>query len=332
MVVLLVGLVAIVLPWSLVYRVRFLRDQGPIRATIAEYLPPKGLSLGEAATLLKRQERHPTAALLELAVSGKVLLREYRRGKWDVTATGMPLELADEKVLRALLGTVPTPEHPVKIRSATASTRRALVAVHQEWTSQVYATYTAVPNPDRRMTLRALTLATAGGSIGLAIWSFFQRIDHPWAPVAIGVALVGGFLAMGALSKRPLNEAGSTMKRHLMGLRLYMKLAEEDRLEYLQPPDGALRVGDAEYLKLHERLLPWAVLLGLGRSWMKELARYYGDSSPNWITSGYRSDFSRGFGSFSSAMASSFASSSSGGSGGGGSAGGGGGGGGGGGR
>ena len=110
-----------------------------------------------------------------------------------------------------------------------------------------------------------------------------------------------------------------------------MKLAEQHRLEFLQSPTGAL-VGEGGYLKLHEKLLPWAIVLGLGKTWMKELSTLYGGQNPAWLASNNHSNFYGAMNSLSSATSASFGSSTSGGAGGAGGAGGGGGGGGGGGR
>ena len=90
-----------------------------------------------------------------------------------------------------------------------------------------------------------------------------------------------------------------------------MKLAERDRLAYLQSPSGALRVGEDDYLKLHERLLPWAILLGLGKAWTKELSEQYGDDQPFWITSINSSHFAGTMKSLSSGTTASFGSSTS---------------------
>src|SRR5690606_37511937 len=60
---------------------------------------------------------------------------------------------------------------------------------------------------------------------------------------------------------------------HLWGVHDYIELAEKDRFAMLQSPGGALTqpLGDLDILRLHERLLPYAVLFGLEKEWMREL-------------------------------------------------------------
>ena len=81
-----------------------------------------------------------------------------------------------------------------------------------------------------------------------------------------------------------LTSAGADRRDHLLGLREYLTVAEQDRFRMLQSPEGAARVaralgGDdpstahqsADIVKLNERLLPWAVLWGVEQEWSKAL-------------------------------------------------------------
>jgi len=76
----------------------------------------------------------------------------------------------------------------------------------------------------------------------------------------------------------PLPASDKTVD-HLWGLRDYISLAEKDRLTFLQSPSGAqLRHDvsiDAQVLVLNEKLLPYAVLFGLEKEWVRELGANY---------------------------------------------------------
>lgn len=139
-----------------------------------------------------------------------------------------------------------------------------------------------------------------------------------------------------------LTDKGLELKRYLEGLKMYISVAETERIQMLQSPEGAEKVRDvtsgtdsASLIKLYEKVLPYAVLFGQEKEWNKQLGRYYeaANASPDWYA-GQNAVFNAAV--FSSAMSSfsqanSYASSSSsgsGGSGGGGFSGGGGGGGG----
>jgi uncharacterized membrane protein YgcG len=165
--------------------------------------------------------------------------------------------------------------------------------------------------------------------------------------IALGVigANAGAWIAVlvfGLVSGlRPLTAEGSKLYDQLIGLKLYIKLAEADRLKMLQSISGADKITTSdgnEIVKIYERLLPYAVLFGLEKEWAAELAKYYGTTSPDWYSGSMNgfdvAAFSTGIAAFSAVSAATTSSSSSsgfsssGGSGGGGSSGGGGGGGG----
>lgn len=69
-------------------------------------------------------------------------------------------------------------------------------------------------------------------------------------------------------------EEGIRLARYLEGLELYIKMAEADRLKFLQSVDGA-DTSNAGIVKLYEKLLPWASLFGREESWVNELSEYY---------------------------------------------------------
>ncbi len=131
---------------------------------------------------------------------------------------------------------------------------------------------------------------------------------------------------------------GVAANEHLLGLKMYLNVAEKDRIKMMQSPDGryaAWANAPGQTIELFEKLLPYAIVLQVEKEWAKKFDNLYA-APPDWYTGSYTA-FNAGYlvgslsGGFNSAMATSFAlSSSSGGSGfgGGGFAGGGGGGGG----
>ena len=89
---------------------------------------------------------------------------------------------------------------------------------------------------------------------------------------------------------------GLKMSRYMDGLKLYIKMAEKERLEFLQgvknvdvSPDGVV--------KMYEKLLPYAAVFGLEESWLNELSKYCQVneiSEPSYLMAGVvASDFSR---------------------------------------
>lgn len=136
-----------------------------------------------------------------------------------------------------------------------------------------------------------------------------------------------------------LTDKGLSLRRYLEGLKMYIGVAEAERLNILQSPEGAEKiivdVNDGKQLvKLYERVLPYAVLFGQEKNWSKQMGKYYEQvgEAPDWYVGQGMFNavaFSSGLSGLSTAAGhASDYSSTSGGSSGGGFAGGGGGGGG----
>ena len=75
--------------------------------------------------------------------------------------------------------------------------------------------------------------------------------------------------------------------RYMDGLKLYIKKAEKERLEFLQSASN-VDVSKEGILHLYEKLLPYAAVFGCAESWLKELAAYYVDEDANlaWYSGG----------------------------------------------
>lgn len=95
------------------------------------------------------------------------------------------------------------------------------------------------------------------------------------------------------LKTRTKTFGGHTLKgleasRYMDGLKLYIKMAEAERLKMLQSVEGA-DVSKEGIVKLYEKLLPYAAVFGLEKSWMQELEKYYQADEliqPDWYRSG----------------------------------------------
>jgi uncharacterized membrane protein YgcG len=155
----------------------------------------------------------------------------------------------------------------------------------------------------------------------------------------LAVAAIVGFVY--AYTLWPLTEKGAALRDYLEGLKLYIGVAEAERIRLLQSPDGAEKVGSVDsdnpkqLVKLYERVLPYAALFGYEKEWLRQLGAYYdaGAGQPDWYAGNGAFNavvFASALNTFSDQSASygTSSSSSSGGSDGGGFSGGGGGGGG----
>ena len=66
---------------------------------------------------------------------------------------------------------------------------------------------------------------------------------------------------------------GMEASKYMEGLKLYIKMAEADRMKMLQSVEGVDTSPDG-IVKLYEKLLPYAAVFGLEESWMDEMKEY----------------------------------------------------------
>ncbi|GAA4667643.1 DUF2207 domain-containing protein [Frondihabitans cladoniiphilus] len=320
-----------------------LRD-APGRPTIvAEYEPPEGIGLPFAGHFVGRASTAPE--LLSLAVRGALrLVEKSNTGRLTKRAPAFAMRYetdaradADDLVfLHALFG---DPLVAGKERDVISKNRNAIQRIStlgRSLPQRAVAEGYRLPVP-RRLLMGILVPAAVGFLVAVVFGavSIGASIGGAWPVVALFVGVVAAGVAPVLVVRRPLTARGAEVRDHLKGLELYVKLAEADRLAFLQSPEGAQRVaaGDEAWLRLNEELLPWAALFGAQKRWSEELGAHYEErgAAPGWYSGQSTftpAIFAASMGGFSSSTASAFSSSTGGSTGGGFSGGGGGGGGG----
>ena len=331
----LIGLIATV---GLVIRYSSISNRTRELKPIApEYIPPTNTSVLLSAQIGDGTRAETTAQLIDLAVRHYITIAQTKeKSLWKpaeyeleiVKSTG-DLVIEEQDFIRALFGSMSV---GTKFETKSLKNNYALSTTlqknNQALTKRVKADY-GLRAKDEAASKKFKRSALLLFVVSIVTWS-------PLVLVAAIVAIVCGWILM------PLTDKGLALRRYLAGLKLYIEVAEKDRIKMLQSPEGAERTGvtikdgnDKKLIKLYERVLPYAVLFGQEKEWNKQLAVQYENagSSPDWyvgqsafnaaLFTGSLNDFSSSLNSYGAST-----SSSSGGSGGGGSSGGGGGGGG----
>lgn len=328
---------------------------GSQRLVARKYIPPKDISVLMAATIHKKpksRKKAATAQLLELAVQRKVkIIEKERLGLFGRTNKLYIIEIVSLKDLSTearrfldiVYGSSSFPEIGQRKEVKGNNERLALrlsdyyEELDEDVVSQGY-------REKRPSTLHLYFLAFAGFFTGMAFMAYNSEIGYRfhisdllyWSfPLAILFGLITMILLANHL-KRP-TEKGRKIIDHIRGLDEYISLAEAERLRFHQSPDGARRQrinpdNKEEVLRLYERLLPYAVILGHEKQWYNVIGQYYEEvqQSPAWYagTGAFNaSQFSSSMNSLSSTATSTTGSGFSGGAGSGGGGGGGGGGG-----
>ena len=104
-------------------------------------------------------------------------------------------------------------------------------------------------------------------------------VGEAWFLPVIGVTFIIAIIIYSCLKNQTdrflyRTKKGLEASRYMDGLELYIKMAEKDRLAFLQSVEGA-DTSPEGVVHLYEKLLPYAAVLGLEKTWMKELEKYY---------------------------------------------------------
>lgn len=289
---------------AVVLRVRAGRS-APGRGTIiAHYSEPESVTILQSAHLVGRGWTALPAALVRLAVRRHLRILAYPvdAGVAEpytlqfLSATGAETE--DLALLTALFGEAPEPGalRAFGRRDQTLMTAlsRISTAAHGSLITQGLQRKPRGVGLGLLMPVALFALiflcmavifvtAVAGGISDLILAAFI-------------VSFIGVFITLPlAWRPRTLTAAGAEARDHLQGMKVYLDLAEKDRLQMLQSATGADRVDvtdELQLVKLYEKLLPWAVLWGVETSWMTQLAVHVDAlaEKPDWIvgTSGFQ--------------------------------------------
>lgn len=330
---------------------RLTKGKGAARTTaiVAEYLPPKDTDVAMSSVIVGQNRSWVAATYVDLAVRHKIKIYELEKKSWGrvnyqlelisndgltETETGILSSLFDPKLL-------PGSKYEIKTGKPDTSLFNKLTKIYTKVKK-------SAEDKGLIFNVHKLTYIMIGMIVLTVIFSWgFSILFISQKTLLMGLSFfVCMIFAIAEViivsTMKPLTPKGRELHTYLEGLKLYIKIGEQDRLKVLQSPAGAEKtpvdINDkAMLVKLYERVLPYAVLFGQEKGWIKALGVYYEQQNmqPDWYVGNTAFNmvmFSNALSNFStSATNSSFtspSSSSSGGSGGGGFSGGGGGGGG----
>lgn len=327
-----------------VLKLLFGRDYPSKKAIVPQYLPLKDVDIVLSSVIKKAHQNWVAAALVDLAVRHKLRIIEKEDKKYVLEYLKSDgLNDNEQAVMRAFFGDTPESGATYDIDKRHTNTKLAY---------KLSALYRQVKRWARKNGYYLNKKALKVQMLSIAVFIFLQMtiilfISKPGITIATDIWPVALFTVIALasvliVSIKPLSSTGKALLDYLKGLQMYIDTAEKDRLKYLQSPETAARkLIDTEdnkmMLKLYERLLPYAILFGSEKDWVKVIGKYYEEQAtqPDWysgntvfnaaIFSSAISDFSNNIKNNSYISSS---SSSTGGSMGGGSSGGGGGGGG----
>ncbi|MDQ3093715.1 MAG: DUF2207 domain-containing protein [bacterium] len=303
------------------------RDPARKTAIVPEYIPPKGFTALKAEMILQEKIRPVavTATILELAVAHYLVIHEIKKKRILKDTSEFELEIVKDTATlaaeqQAVLNELFSNNTAVGQRINMNTLKNKLYKTVQDLDKSLGDTlsqqgyFRHAPHTVKKNYLKAGGIMMAIGSIGFFIPFLI--------PVTLGLLIAGGIVMAFGNAMPARTQQGVDMRTYLDGLKEYMKLAEQERLEFSQGLNTAERfkaspTDPAEKIKLFERLLPYSVLFGLDKDWAKEFADLYAQA-PSWYSSNVgtfnAAYLGASLGSFNAATASAFSAPSSSGS------------------
>ena len=267
------------------------RSEKTNKPIVPQYLPPKNINVLGASKLLFASQAKMSAIILELAVNGYIEIRENEvkgfLGKKKEYTLKLINSDAKDSLHRAILDSLFKGKSEYIIKNNDTKTGQKLYSdINTYLTNFEKRVFYKSNKKFEKLNAISFALCIIGLIIGsMAIGGLMENLgsDLYFLPVvSLIVLLIINIIALGI---SPLSLKGSEMKEYLLGLKMYMKMAEADRLKYLQSVEGAERIisneGGAK-VKLYEKLMPYASIFGIEKSWNRVLEVEYGDYTPDW--------------------------------------------------
>ncbi|OGL30014.1 hypothetical protein A3D14_01385, partial [Candidatus Saccharibacteria bacterium RIFCSPHIGHO2_02_FULL_47_12] len=264
--------------WAFLRWRRYGRDAESRGVIVPEYDAPDNLTPLEAGSIVdfRPDNRDITATIIDLAIRGYIKIietKEKRIGKdkleysFELVKTDTSgLDQSESQLIAAMF-----PDWQVGQQATVATLKKnklysAVTKIQKDTNKRLTESGYYRTNPNTSATrlwlvliLLFSSLFVLGGAFGVAYV----------AGTALAIIIVAGF----AFAMPARTEKGIAAKEHIEGLKMYLSVAEKDRIKMLQSPDAkyaAKRGEPKKTVELFEKLLPYAIVLGVEKQWAKQ--------------------------------------------------------------
>lgn len=245
------------------------------KKTVApSFTPPKDLNPLVASYLLSKgrlRSKYITAEIIYLATQRFIDIEQKGRKEYILRKTILEPIIphpSSEKLFDLLFGDL----DEISTKSKTSNMYGQGPAIWEQ------ARLDAVNSGfvDEKKTKKGLLLGTLG------VLSFFGAFAGLIVTLAAGSLLAGIALFVTGISISIISifwdfrsEKGNDLYYELLGLKMYIDTAEKHRIEFHNDPE--------KFRGVFESLLPYAIIFGLEKKWMKEFEDLY-TTPPEWYT------------------------------------------------
>ena len=265
-----------------------------------EYQPHDKYSVAEMAAIYIGKKRDAKiGVLLDMIVKKqiKIIKNNEKRKQWKMVVEKWD-EISEEgKILLKILNGGDEPESGKEIEIKKHTATATLAALGKKFTSGTISRLKKYNLATKKFTTTSSQVTFASIIIYMLILGFFamgavitllEEVESSavgvlvgreyFLPVVLGVAgvafLIGALLNRASVQYDARTEEGLKMSRYMDGLKLYIGMAEAERIKMLQSVEGA-DTSPEGIVHLYEKLLPYAAIFGLEKSWANEMEKYY---------------------------------------------------------
>lgn len=263
------------------------------RGVVAPYFGrPKNVSVMQASYVAanKLEPKHLSANVIDLAIRGYVKITEKKEGrktKHELTLIKMPdshVGADEKKLLEELIGkkvgkSVAVEDKKNKLYKTFGSLKKL---IDEKVTKKGY--YELSP----KAAASRLAWHTVLGVIGVIIGFIFAEFSSGLTVVAGIVFFVLILVLSGLMTKR--SRAGNLLVEHMEGLKVYLSRAESERIKMQDAVAAPLSPSSGEPkrdVKFFEKLLPFAVAMGVEKTWAEAFSDIY-TQAPNWYEGNWK--------------------------------------------
>ncbi len=252
-----------------------------LHSIVARYTAPMGLSPAESGMIYdeKSDNREISATLIKLAIDGHIKINQikkkgtFSRDDYELVKLNSSDKIAN-KIEKDLMEKVFSGKEKIKISDLKDKFYTDLInlksTIYKDSVSDGY--FKNNPNSTRN----TYFIIGVGVAIVGTMLSYFGFLTI-FSFIISGIIIIVFSFIMPARTKK-----GAETLEHLKGLKLYIEVAESERIKFHNSPKKTP--------KLFEELLPYAMIFGLEKEWAKEFEDIY--KEPRWYSGQYDHGFS----------------------------------------
>lgn len=251
---------------------------------VPEYGPPKGLSPAEVGTVIDYNvgTRDISATIIDLAIrkylkinveEKRRLLKKNNHYSFELINPNFSSLKPHEKEILEGIFSLKQKGEVVELSSLKEEFYKTSQSVQKKLSESLTSGGMFSSNP---------TKAGVGMWIVAGVLIFGAFIFR--SSVSIGFVLSALIVGVFASLMKQRTQTGQNLKDKIEGLKLYLKVAEADRLKKMQSPSAPYASNATQpkrTAELFEKLLPYAIVLGAEKDWAKQFEGIYTEP-PDW--------------------------------------------------